>query len=617
MMTSPPDNPRPRADARTEWSRRSFVGAASWLLIAPGVTSARAATRQPGADLRLAAGRPLAVRGGVLLTPLVPRRPAAGWPRRVTLTDGAQTFDGEIIVIEPADPPLTPHWTTDPRDAIIRAIEPDEVFLDAVDAVDQAAGPYLVARPPAEVGAQITCGGATIRPRWIEAPGPPDAGAAPWPVERRPDRPDPFSPFEHWRWALMADAADAAPPTLDRFEPPAAAVASYYADLWRAGLARLAASSRGVADACRRALTTTCRDDDGTELGVWSIDPIATGGLLRTLLDPGDEDAMTRAALAWSDAQTRMEIWTEDESGGQVRLAVANGAATRRVLRFTWAQRPDDIPIAASAPPHAVTRVTIDRPGMALQAETPSEAEQLIAGRTLEPAPDAGDELLIEVDGAIETRRLFRRPWAEARPPRIVFPPPAPPLTLREAAGVGAVIGAAGLTVITLRAAHRRWELFFECLRAPSAPPAPTSTAGVVSRLEDLAGQEGVGLVIGPRGRARVVLVIPEVGDPNVLQGGADSTLAIRRESYADRWYARVTLPASWLDGQSIPVAPDPDAFDAPPPVVVSAFAFVRGHAGLDTIETSPHPTPSWRADDLLANLSRAMVTLESWPALP
>ena len=94
------------------------LAAASWLI---GATAAEAAG-EPMRGPRWAVTEPIAVRGGVLMVPLVADRPGNGWPRTLELTgqDGRE-LSGLVAWVHPSLPEGNARWTQDPRGlAVVR-----------------------------------------------------------------------------------------------------------------------------------------------------------------------------------------------------------------------------------------------------------------------------------------------------------------------------------------------------------------------------------------------------------------------------------------------------------------------------------------------------------------
>src|SRR6266850_7423178 len=71
--------------------------------------------------------QPLAIRGGVLLLPLVADKPGDHWPATVELTLADRTkIQGQIAWMTSAPPRADRRWTDDPRGLTIRAIQPED-----------------------------------------------------------------------------------------------------------------------------------------------------------------------------------------------------------------------------------------------------------------------------------------------------------------------------------------------------------------------------------------------------------------------------------------------------------------------------------------------------------
>ncbi len=177
------------------------------LFVASCVLLTQVAAAEPMRGPSIAATDPIAVRGGVLMVPLLAERAGTGWPRVLELRadDGAR-IQGVVAWVYARLPDRDPAWTADPRGLAVRAIQPDD---------DTAAGdgaPYLIAWLPTDGDGTLRVGGQRIEPRWMDpvswsAPALPPLGQG-----RSAVRPDPQSPFEYWRWVQYAGRMDMKPP---------------------------------------------------------------------------------------------------------------------------------------------------------------------------------------------------------------------------------------------------------------------------------------------------------------------------------------------------------------------------------------------------------------------
>ncbi|MCI0365298.1 MAG: hypothetical protein L0219_15625 [Phycisphaerales bacterium] len=577
------------------------------LLIALGLLSTASAEPVRGIHSRI--GQPIAPRGSVLLLPLTAKRPGDHWPPTLNLElESGQNLTGTVAWIEPASPTFLRNWTDDPRDLAVRAVFPD----DDSSTSDPAGplGPYLLARLPIDGAGAITLNEQTLTPTWHDVPDLPSLlfgeEASTWsdepqlPLIPSPDRPDPVSPFEYWRWTLLADRLEMRPPRpfggdVERL------VAEGYAALWRIGLDRLKAQSQGIAQECRLTLTKTCIDRR-QPLAAWIADPEQTGSLLSRLLDfsTPDTTALTNA-VEWLDRQAAMFIWKESEAADAVGLNAIVPHDEPLVARFTWPGA-DTRDTTVQLEPGVLTSISIERPprpkppaiGLAAPAEPTRQVLQVDARGRAYYVP-------------IGPRALV------ARPPGVFFHALSPPLTLAQVQGVQqSPLPANQASFLSVRRLGGRWEVFVDCRRPPRADPdsAPSqqSLPHELRSYHDLRGHEAITILLGPADAAagvdetstsspQVWLTIPENGFHRVIKGSNDGTLQIHKASHPDRWYCRIVLPESWFSAEQTN------------PALIGA---IRSHDDSVQLETGPRASLPWRPEP-----SRATLDLQPWDDLP
>ena len=218
-------------------TRLTVASCVSAAIVLAGAPRSAAAETVQGVRCRIT--EPIAVRGGVLMVPLEAERAGDGWPQTLDLVPiGGDPNPGVVAWVHPATPSVGRRWTDDPRGLAVRMIEPTD---------DTSAGgtgsPYLLARLPREGGGPLRIGNQTLHPRWrnqvtrTRRPRWPATGALE--LSSAPDRPDPDSPFEYWRWVLLADRMGLEPPASQAYGAAASLLAEHYAGLWQLGLARL------------------------------------------------------------------------------------------------------------------------------------------------------------------------------------------------------------------------------------------------------------------------------------------------------------------------------------------------------------------------------------------
>ena len=184
--------------------------------------------------IRSTISNPIVVRGGVLLLPLTARKHGNNWPSslKVVLSD-ARKLDGQIIWIHRDTSDSFRHWTVDPRGVEVREIkESDDSSLPT-----SSGAAFLVVRVPIDADGQLNLGNQRLRPQWYDLPtlinslGEVNSRAESLSLVKSPDLPDPSSPFEYFRWVLLAQRRGVHPPNPESMGKVKAMVAQHYADL--------------------------------------------------------------------------------------------------------------------------------------------------------------------------------------------------------------------------------------------------------------------------------------------------------------------------------------------------------------------------------------------------
>jgi hypothetical protein len=555
------------------------------------------ATTAHGASMRrpiVRAEQPIAPLGGVMMLPLDAQRHGDHWPSTINIElDDGRRLDGHVLWITPRQPAPHRRWTEDPRFVAVRFIEFDD------DSSSGTGMPFLAVELPSEATGTITILGRTLRPIWRD-PTASYAGAS-IPGDDRPQlehvaspaRPDPASPFEHWRWVLLADRLTRRPPPVGDHDEAAALVARHFADLWRIGLARLSERSPGIAAACRDRLTRICHDGD-REMAGWVANPDSLRNLLDLLLDfDRPLESVARDALSWADGLESVLFWPVSHDDTSVTIAGLNRSLDEIVARVHFSES-GDVPVAVMLPAGQLTRVRIDRP-----AEDAPRQGVAIGGPSPEPR-----ELVVDLRG--RTHRFTVGPrLVAAQPPGVMLGWLQPPITLADVEGRGRRgLPAAAATTAQLRRRADRWELFFECSRrAPSTDLLATSheeAAQLPTTWDAMRGHEAVSLLVGPADEPDVVLTVPEHGEHRLLSGADHGALQVHRRSYADRWYCRIVLPDEWIT---------PEGSDAPRQI---RFGCARTHGDSMAMETAPFTGVPWRQQP-----GRVHVRLDRWTRLP
>jgi hypothetical protein len=542
----------------------------------------RSAAAEPVQGVRCRITEPIAVRGGVLMVPLEAERDGDGWPQTLDLVPiGGDPNPGVVAWVHPAAPSAGRRWTDDPRGLAVRMIEPTDDT-----SVGGTGSPYLLARLPREGGGPLRIGKQTLHPRWrnqvtrIRRSGWPATGALE--LTSAPDRPDPDSPFEYWRWVLLADRLGLEPPASKAYGAVAGLLAEHDAGLWQLGLARLSVRDPDVSKRCRDLLTRICLDGE-QPLAAWVIDPVSSSGLLAILLNFERPDfEIVEAAHEWVDLQDVIVMRVPPPEPGLAGVGIINPLDEPISVRFMWLGS-KRIAAAATIKPGELTRVYVKAP-TALQTSGSTDL-----GRR------GAEVQVLMMDASGRQRRLtFRVGDLSVRPPGFVFTPLRPPLTLAEAqAGWVRPLSADRSTTAQLRKLNRRWELFIECRRPQGAEPS--RGAASVAGVQDTLGVEAVTVFLGGEWTG-VSLTVPETGWHSMIRGDHDGTLEVHRRSYQDQWFCRIVLPDPWLDGA-----------DKGP----ARVGIVRTHGDGESFETTPYPTLPWQLEP-----GRADIRLDTWDDL-
>jgi hypothetical protein len=167
-----------------------------------------------------------------------------------------------------------------------------------------------------------------------------------------------------------------------------------------------------------------------------------------------------------------------------------------------------------------------------------------------------------------------------------------PALTLAEAqSGRQRGVAPQRSTQVQVRRLAGRWEIFVEC-RRPGGPAAPGELSPWLERMR---GVEAVMLLLGGH-PAPVQLTVPESGPWRIWLGADDGTLEVHRRSYAEAWFCRVSLPASWMSNA-----------EGSGRLLVGA---VRSHGDGRALETGPYAALPWEPDP-----GRAVIDTSAWDA--
>ncbi|MCA9296390.1 MAG: hypothetical protein KC983_07725, partial [Phycisphaerales bacterium] len=573
-----------------------LIAGCAWLaalcfVIAPAHGAPEPAPVRPAASVRAAVLRPFAPRGTALAIPAVIHAGARIPDQLQLVLDDGRRLEARLAAISTRPAALTRQWSEDARQLKLTALRPGDI--------PPANSRLLILAPlPADATGSIRFGDQVLTPIWLDVPAPTTTPAAgtPMPMTARDDRPDAASPFEYWRWVLLADRLGERPPEANYPDPVARLWARHEAGLWSAGLARLAGPHPGIANACRDLLTQTCSDGDH-DFAAWIADPALISELLELLLDQTrDIGRISRDALAWSDGIDPIFLWPEDDGAAYVRLAIVNPGPEPTTAQMQWDRERDQAPLAYEVAARSLGSVRIRRPDLPERGPVDTQAD---------PATEP-ETLFVTINGR-EHRVTFAPRRIELHPPGLYVMPFRPPLTLGEVRSRRQRdVPASHQTGAHLRRAMRRWEIFIECERPLAARPTGERSLERLREPMDIEQLETVTVeLIAPSfddadSMNRTVLTVPETGWHRIFTGAQDGTLRIHRSAAGTelpRWSCRIVLPEAWL---------------SPAPAFPTQIRIWRSHADHGGIESTSLPTAPWRSAT-----SSLSVDLTQWPDLP
>lgn len=510
---------------------------------------------------------PLAPRGGVLMVQLVTESNGDGWPSELDVTFEDGTIQkGLVGWIEKNK--NTAAWTINPL--IIRPItQSDNTLL--VHPKDVTTGPVLLFELPVHGFGNISFGGTTLSPRWIDLPTSlPDFGITTSEAkikllpESNDDLPE-WNALEYWRWTLVASKRNKitpSPPHDSEVEKLAALQGAY---LWRFGFDRLARSSRAVAATCRDLLTNTVFDGEH-EYACWVVQPHSLQDLLSILHDTSiSSRQLATRALRWAEVQRLYLQWLERVYGENVTLAIANPTLEPIVASIRW-QDKTDIPIAVEVPASETLRAEIARP-------------PVIDHSVFGPVSPESQLQWMSVSIGIQSQS-FPIVTADvvALPPNVQFSMLHPLWNLQSVQqGIPTPVTPDARTSVQLRRVFGVWELFFQCNGISGRGVLSNS----ITSINQVRGVEAVSIIC-PESESLIVIT------PSSQQ--IESGMKIHRTINVDGWSIRVELPATWVENEQL------------------SFSVARTHGNTNHVETAPLPCLPWNI-----NPSPIVVDVSEW----
>ena len=497
------------------------------IVIAVGAQPAPAAGRTPAVvdDVRPRASSAVCVPGGVAAIPV--ERTGNRWPARVAVMVGELRTTAPLVRVIPAAAPDGRWWTRGAEHVAV------SMAADPAPSTDTPESVFAMVELPAVADGDLTVAGVPVAARWLPAPERvrADAPLLSIPATFSDDRPDPTSPVDYWRWALLADRLGVRLGE-PRGEPAARLWARHVDSLWAGGLERVRVTSRGAHAEVLDALTGIASDPEARrEVAAWIARPRDLRTLNSILRDADRSDAdVTRAALTWLSARWIVTTWVEEDAGDRVRIAAVNPTSGERVIRAEWVGSDGAAPPSTIVvPPRRVVHAWIDRPALRVRADQPLNASR-----------ERTESLELRDGGVVQRLAVGAREYP-VRPPALGFGTFLPPLTLADAqAGALEPIDPAWATTAWLRRRMGNWEVMVEAMRPAGA--AEPGRDEVIIRLGD------------PLSPVHAVSVTGS-GEMRMKVGSDDGVVAGFFQ-WPDRWRARVELPARWIPAGTVDAHP-------------------------------------------------------------
>ncbi len=405
-------------------------------------------------QFRSAVEQPIAVRGGVMLLPLVntegDRTEELPSHLRLTMDDGA-ALEGAVVMLALRPDDRIPFWTQ--VDSFTDAMWPHEAPEDQ----RAQAQLYLLVPLPETADGLLLLGEQKLAPRWA---GPFRAHRAAAAVAQandvHTDTPDALAPSERFRWDLLVEQSGVIEPPLSEREPTRL-LAQHFASLWAMGLARIREGDAAVADdLCARLAGVargTTSDGVNRSLAAWEMRRSELDALLEISLSPQvDAAGAARGAEAWMRSRPAVMAWVDDESSTEVVIALANPSLNAQTVQLEWIGGPTGDGTARTIPvgPGELRLARMQRSAnstgiaSALAVSPTTLAGRLVVGSGLYPVRPPG----LAFGVFLPTMRLVDAQRGAIAPP---------PLDEQ--------------TTASLRHRPHGWELFIDCLRS-DPPPA-------------------------------------------------------------------------------------------------------------------------------------------------
>ncbi len=517
---------------------------------------------------------PIAVRGSVMLLPIVRRNADIAWPALTDLRLGdGRRLIGRVARIKLQEIARS-DWASPSRVTVTAPAQGDEDIV-------------LLVPLPTDSEDEMYLGDQRIIPLWMDGLATPIAARQSGVSLAAADLPDPTAPSEYFRTVLQAYRLGISAPPPEGGELDVL-YARAIAGLWSAAIARLevndgVTSNRLLGDLVGRAHGLV----DGTEvtMAAWKTDDEELDTLLRALLVPKtDGIVLAEGTNLWLDSRSPLLCWLDHDGGESVVVGVANPRGEAHSVSFRWPDQKEAsltveiVPetfqmfsVPRTRPPEADTVKIDESLAIALREHglssllPPANLVGSSAGRSaLESQARAQSTLLVEDANNIIAVQVGLG--------RIAVQPPG--------LGLGVFLPAANLTEIrsgmlksppiewsTSAGLRRRpfgWELLVECRCPADASPQSDQVTVTIDR-----------------GSTHTITICSD-GKFKTDDAAVGEALAVHRSK--DRWRVRLPLPDRWVaaaDGRagqleiSINRVIDGAGSDAPPIFARRQFAGV------------------------------------------
>ena len=480
---------------------------------------------------------PIAVRGSVLILPIVRRNPQVAWPATIALRLGdGRRITGKTAQIESRGLQRSEWASPKQVTATTEAKGDDDVVLLLPLPTDGADEIYLADQK--------------IDPIWMDGLPLPLVASRTDLSLNDADMPDPAAPSEYFRAVLQSYRMGITPP------PPVGGendvlYARAIAGLWSAAIARLEMNDAVVSNKLLGNIVGRAHglmNKKQVSIAAWKTDEDELNSLLQILLAPNtDGIVIVEGARLWIESRSALLCWVEHDEGESVLVGVANPSPEANAISFRWPNEKEPslageigpetfqtFSVPRSIAPVADSVVIDESLSNALREHglssllPPANLASPSQGRSaIETQARAQPILLLEHgNNKVAIQVGFGR--APVRPPGLGFGTFRPSASLHEIRT--GILQSPPIDWSTSAGIRRRpfgWELLVECRCPPSANPT----------------KDEITVVLGAG--SSYAISIRSDGSVESDDSGVQQTLAVHRSK--DRWRVRLPLPDRWV----------------------------------------------------------------------